>query len=313
MKVPPELLSFLREKNDFFIATHINPEGDALGSALALSMALETLGKKTVLYDRDGVPDIYKYLPGQERFIQSVQDLQPSAFNLLLLDCNTLERAGIEGVRFKSSAVIDHHGTEKNFGDMKWIEPKAAATGLMVFYIVRELGVTLTREIAINLYSAIAIDTGTFRFSNTTTEVLMVASELAEAGARPGYVANKLYETWSEQRFHLLIMALNTLEIRDGVAFTFVTKEMFRKTGSGPDDTENFAGLPRMMKDIVISVFFREIDDNGWKVSLRSRGDINVADLAVSFGGGGHKNAAGYTIKATIEDAKQALLKKMAR
>lgn len=274
-------------------------------------MALETLGKKTVVYDRDGVPEIYKYLPGQERFVHSIQDVQSSAFNLLLLDCNTPERAGIEGLSFKASAVIDHHETEATFGGTKWIEPKAAATGLMVFYLIKALGVELTRDIAVNLYSALAIDTGTFRFGNTTAEVLMVAAELAEAGARPGYVANNLYETWSERRFRLLIMTLNTLEIRDGVAFTHVTKEMFGKTGATPEDTENFSSFPRMMKDIGISAFFRQTAGNEWKASLRSRGEINVAGLAESFGGGGHKNAAGYTIKAAIEDAKQALLDKI--
>jgi len=308
MKVPTELLSHLIEKNDFFIATHINPEGDALGSSLALSTALGTMGKKTVVYDRDGVPDFYSFLPGQERFIQSVQGIQTSNMNLVLLDCNTPERAGIEGLNFKSSAVIDHHETETDFGDTRWIKPKAAATGLMVFYIIKELGVELTKELAVNLYTAIAIDTGTFRFGNTTAEVLSVASELAEAGARPGYIANNLYETWSEKRFSLLIMALNTLEIKNRIAFTYVDKEMFKKTGAGPEDTENFSGFPRMMNDIRISAFFREIDGNEWKVSLRSKGNTNVATIAAHFGGGGHKNAAGCKIKGGIESAKKLLL-----
>ncbi len=308
MKVPTELLSYLTDKNDFFIATHINPEGDAIGSSLALSTALEKLGEKTIVYDRDGVPGIYKYLPGQERVIQSVQGVQTSNMNLVLLDCNTPERAGIEGLNFKSSAVIDHHETEAEFGDIKWIKPKAAATGLMVFYIIKELGLELTKEIAVNLYTAIAIDTGTFRFGNTTAEVLSVASELAEAGARPGYIANNLYETWSEKRFSLLIMALNTLEIIDSIAFTYVDKEMFKKTGAGPEDTENFSGLPRMMNDIKISAFFREIDGYEWKVSLRSKGNTNVATIAAHFGGGGHKNAAGCKIKGGIESAKNLLL-----
>lgn len=308
MKVPTELLSHLIGKNDFFIATHINPEGDALGSSLALSTALGTMGKKTIVYDRDGVPDFYGFLPGQERFIQSVQGIQTSSLNLVLLDCNTPERAGIEGLSFKSSAVIDHHETETDFGDTRWIKPKAAATGLMIFYIIKELGVELTKEIAVNLYTAIAIDTGTFRFGNTTAEVLSVASELAEAGARPGYIANNLYETWSEKRFSLLIMALNTLEIKNSIAFTYVDKEMYKKTGAGPEDTENFSGFPRKMKDIGISAFFREIDGNEWKVSLRSKGNTNVATIATHFGGGGHKNAAGCKIKGSIESAKNLLL-----
>jgi len=313
MKTPPELLSFLREKGDFFIATHINPEGDALGSALALSMALETLGKKTIVYDRDGVPELYRFLPGQEKIIDTSQGIQTSGLNLLLLDCNTPARAGIEGLRFKSSAVIDHHETESEFGDIRWIEPKAAATGLMIFNLVRELGVELSREIAVNLYTAIAIDTGTFRFGNTTAEVLRAAADLAEAGAQPGYVANNLYETWSEKRFRLLIMALSTLEIKDAVAFTFVTREMFHSTGAGPEDTENFSSLPRTMKDIGISAFFREVDSDEWKISLRSRGTMNVASIASFFGGGGHKNAAGYKIKATLEEAKKALLARLAQ
>ena len=308
MKIPPNLLSFLKEEDNFFIATHINPEGDALGSSLVLSMALEILGKNTVVYDRDPVPDLYRYLPGHERFVHTTVTLQPSTFNLILLDCNALERAGIGGLLFKRSAVIDHHETENDFGDIRWIEPGAAATGLMIFYLIKELGIEITGEIATNLYTAIAIDTGTFRYANTTADVLRVAAELVEAGAKPGFVSNSLYETWSEKRFHLLITAMNTLEIRNNVAITVVTQEMFKQTGTHADDTENFSGFPRMMKDIEISAFFRETDDNHWKVSLRSKGDINVARIAALFEGGGHKNAAGFRIKGSLASAKETLL-----
>lgn len=309
MKVPRKLLSFLKEKDNFFIATHINPEGDAIGSAVALSMALESQGKKTVVYDRDIVPEFCRFLPGHDRFKNSTLDLQPSAFNLILLDCNSLERAGVERLSFKYSAVIDHHETEENFGDIRWVEPEAAATGMMIFYLIKEIGLKITRDIAINLYSAIAVDTGTFRYSNTTAEVLRVGAELIEAGANPAYISNHFYETWSKERFALLIMALNTLEIRDGIAITVVTKGMYKKTGTGSEDTESFSNFPRMMKDIKISAFFREIGNNCWKVSLRSRGDINVARIAALFEGGGHRNASGYKVKASLESAKKALLK----
>jgi phosphoesterase RecJ-like protein len=308
VKVPHDLISFLKKENGFFLATHINPEADALGSSLALSMALGTLGKETVVYDRDGVPEFCKFLPRHERVVSSTANIAPSEMNLVLLDCNTPERAGIEGLNFKSVAVIDHHRTEKDFGDIKWIVPEAAATGVMVFYLLKKLGVKLTQEMAVNLYTAIAIDTGTFRFGSTTSDVLKVAAELADAGVKPGFISNSLYESWTEKRFHLLIMMLNTLEIRDGVAFTYVTREMFNKTGTGPEDTENFAGFPRMMKDIIMSAFFRETGGNEWKVSLRSKGDTDVAKIAESFRGGGHKNAAGYEIKADLESAKKYLL-----
>jgi len=311
LKVPPKLLSFLKEESKFFIATHVNPESDALGSSLALSMALESLGKETILY-RDDIPKFYRFLPGNEKFRNSISPLITSDLPLILLDCNTLERAGLEGLNFKYSAVIDHHETEKDFGDIRWLDPGAAATGMMVFYLIKELGINITREMAINLYSAIAIDTGTFRYGNTTADVLRVAAELIEAGASPLSISNSLYETWSKERFALLINALNTLEIIGDVAITVVTRKMYEKTGASPEDTESFPNFPKVIEDIKLSAFFRELDNNYWKVSLRSKGDINVAIIASRFDGGGHKNAAGYTIKADLETAKESLLNALA-
>lgn len=310
MKVPEELISFLKSEKKYFIATHIDPEGDALGSSLALSMSLEILGKETFLYDRDPIPEFYHYLPGYERFNNSLKSFTSiSDLPLILIDCNTPERAGLEGLKFKYSAVIDHHEADGIFGDIKWIVPEAAATGIMIFYLIKELGLKITQEMAINLYSAIAIDTGTFRFGNTTSEVLRIGAELVEAGASPLYISNRLYETWSKERFALFSMALNTLEIRDSVAITFVTQEMYKKTGTRPEDTENFPSFPRIIKDVKVSVFLRELEKNSWKVSLRSKGELNVAHIASRMGGGGHKNAAGFVIKSDLRTAKETLLK----
>lgn len=308
MKVPPKILSFLKEEEKFFIATHISPEPDAIGSAVALSMALESLGKVTLLYDKDPVPKVYYFLPYFEKFTNIIPSFIPSDFMLILLDCNTPTRAGIDDLTFKCSAVIDHHETEEDFGDIKWVIPEAAATGMMIFYLIKELGINITREMATSLYAAIAIDTGTFRFGNTTAEVLRVAAQLVDAGANPGYISNHLYETWSHEKFTLLISTLNTLEVKDGVAITSVTKEMYEKTGAEPEDTENFPAFSRIMKDIKVSAFFREIGDNSWKVSLRSKGNINVAFVASLFNGGGHRNAAGYIVKSDFESAKKSLL-----
>jgi phosphoesterase RecJ-like protein len=313
VKVPRKLISFLKREKQFLIATHVNPEGDALGSSLALSMALASLGKKTLLYNKDTVPYFYRYLPGNEKFMNSISPSLQDDWPLVLLDCNSMERAGIEGLRFRKSAVIDHHETENPFGDIRWIEPKTAATGMMIFAIIKELGVPITRAIAVNLYSAIAIDTGTFRYSNTTADVLSVSAELIKAGANPASIARNLYEMWSRERFELLIMVLNTLEIKNNIALTSVTQEMFRKTGTAPEDTESFSGFPRIMEDIKISAFFREVSRNYWKVSLRSQGNVNVATIAARFEGGGHKNAAGYRIKASLKAAKKALVDEVAR
>jgi phosphoesterase RecJ-like protein len=308
MIIPHRLLSFLKEEDKFLIATHISPEADAIGSSLALSMALEFLGKVTVLYDKDPVPKVCHFLPAYEKFTNIISPSIPSDFVLILLDCNTPKRAGIESLTFKYSAVIDHHETEEDFGDIKWVVPEAAATGMMIFYLIKELGITITRDMAINLYAAIAIDTGTFRYGNTTAEGLKVAAQLVDAGADPAYISNNLYETWSQERFALLISSLNTLEVKGNVAITLVTREMYKKTGAVPEDTEDFPAFSRIMKDIKISAFFREMDDNYWKVSLRSKGDINVAHVASLFNGGGHKNAAGYVVRSDIESVKDSLL-----
>lgn len=309
MKVPDKLISFLKSEEKYFIVTHINPDGDAIGSSLALSMALEMLGKETFLYVRDPIPEFYHYLPSYEMFTNSISSLVTHHSSLILIDCNTPKRAEIEGLSFKSSVVIDHHETEEAFGDIQWIVPEASATGMMVFYLIKELGISITREMAINLYSAIAIDTGTFRYGNTTPEAFKIAADLVEAGASPAYISNRLYETWSKERFALFSMTLNTLEIRGAVAITYVTQEMYQKTGTGPGDTESFPSFPRIIKDVKVSAFFRELGVNSWKVSLRSKGDINVALIASQLGGGGHKNAAGFVIKSDLGSAKEALLK----
>ncbi len=309
MKVPDKLISFLKSEEKYFIVTHINPDGDAIGSSLALSMALEMLGKETFLYVRDPIPEFYHYLPSYEMFTNSISSLVTHHSSLILIDCNTPKRAEIEGLSFKSSVVIDHHETEEAFGDIQWIVPEASATGMMVFYLIKELGISITREMAINLYSAIAIDTGTFRYGNTTPEAFKIAADLVEAGASPAYISNRLYETWSKERFALFSMTLNTLEIRGAVAITYVTQEMYQKTGTGPGDTESFPSFPRIIKDVKVSAFFRELGVNSWKVSLRSKGDINVALIASQLGGGGHKNAAGFVIKSDLGSAKETLLK----
>lgn len=311
MNTIKEIADFIKDNGSFLLATHINPEGDAIGSAVALSMAIEGIGKDTIVYDRDPVPPFYRFLPGHERLINELKGIDTKNLALILIDCNDPERAELQGLPFKHTAVIDHHETEKGFGDVRWIEPSAPASGLMVYRLLKELKLKITRDIAFNLYTAIAVDTGTFRYNNTTSEVLRAAAELIEAGVTPNLVAENLYETWSIERFRLLTETLSSLEIINNVAITTVTKKMLKKTGASSEDTENFVSIPRMMKDIFISALFRELDEGLWKVSLRSKKDFSVSDIAESFGGGGHRNAAGYKIKADLKTAKEMLLKKV--
>ncbi len=307
MKVSSDLIEFFKNERKFFVATHINPEGDALGSCLALSEALESLGKVTVLYNRDPVPDFYRFLPGHEKFKNSFELLKSEELPLVLLDCNEPERAGLAEAPVRRAVVIDHHETRKDFGDIRWIEPCAAATGVMVYHLVKAMDAKITKDMATNLYTAIAIDTGTFRYNNTTAETLRIAAELTDSGARPAAVSEALYESWSGGRFRLLVGVLKTLEVVGQIAITTASREMFRDTGTTGADTENFPNFPKKMKQVKVSAFFREIED-GWKVSLRSRGDINVAEVASRFQGGGHRNAAGYTVKGDLKKAKEELI-----
>ncbi|MBI3592619.1 MAG: bifunctional oligoribonuclease/PAP phosphatase NrnA, partial [Nitrospirae bacterium] len=305
---PADLLDFLRSEDAFVIAIHLNPDGDAIGSAIALSMALQKMGKKTVLLCRDSVPSQYRFLPGRENFYSFDNVLESGVRlrdfrNLILVDCNEISRTGMEkskisDVTFGKSAVIDHHETEKAFGDIRWILPDIAATGMMIYYLIKALDIKITEAMAANLYAALVVDTGNFRFPNTTPEALSIAAELAGAGANPYMIYKEINESWTEGRFRLFMKVLNTLTIEDGIAITYVTRRMFEATSTSPDDTESFASVARVMRDIKVAVFLREIGDDNYKVSLRSSDDLNVADIAGFFGGGGHKNAAGCTIKA---------------
>ena len=307
MRIPRNLLAALREEGPFLIATHVDPDGDAIGSALALSAALESMGKKTFVYSRDPVPKYYRFLAGHDKFSSRLRDIIKDDPVLILVDCNTPARAAVEGYRFRKSIVIDHHETEKDFGDIRWIDHRAAATGLMIYYLLKALRITLAQDIAVNLYTAISVDTGTFRYSNTSAEVLRVSAGLVEAGADPDLIAVNLYESWDYKRFRLLVMALNTLEVRNRVAVIHVTQKMFKETATRSEDTEHFSNFPRMIGAIKMAVLLRELDNGEWKASLRSRGLVNVARIAEKFGGGGHNNAAGFKIKADLKNVKEAL------
>jgi len=308
MKIPREIVSVIKKEKVFLLATHLNPDGDAIGSALALSSALESMGKEVHVYNKDLVPEVYKFMPGNKRFRCGLKKSLSQKPVLILLDCNSPERAGLEQYSFRRSVVIDHHETERDFGDIRWVVPSAAATGLMVFYLIKAVGVRVTSDMAINLYTAVAVDTGTFRYSNTSSEVLRASAELIEAGANPAFVSECLYERWAENRFDLLVMTLNNLEIKNNVAVMHITKNMFEKTGTIPEDTENFSNLPRMIKTVKIAALFREVGNGFWKASLRSKGNVNAAKIAELYGGGGHKNAAGFKIKGSLKSAKEKLL-----
>ena len=293
----------------FFLATHINPDGDAIGSSVALAMALKAMGKEVTVYDRDGVPENCTFLPGMDMVTDMVSVQDTSEAVLVLLDCNTPVRAGLdESISFKTSVVIDHHQTESPFGQVRWVEPLEAATGVMVYRLLVSLEAAITRDIAINLYAAIAIDTGVFRYGNTSGEVLEIAASLVRAGAVPAEITDHLYNSWSANRYRLFSLVQGSLEIHGSVALSMVTLDMFDVTNTGSGDTETFVNQPLVMGSVMVSALIKQKDKGLWKVSLRSKGNIDISPVAVKFNGGGHKNASGCSLEGDIKRVKQQLL-----
>jgi len=322
---PPEsLVKILREENNFLILTHTTPDGDAFGSALALKFLLDQLGKKSQVYTEIPVPSQYKFLSGID-YIRDLKELNIDGFNVLILvDCNNLRRISYDKNiidklhSFKGKIlIIDHHIEDKSSFNsaskelVKWIDSEKAATGILIYYLIKSLEGRITKEIATNLYTAIIVDTGNFQFDNTTEEVLSIATELVRVGAKPSYIYQQCFESWSEKRFKLFTIMLNKLEILPPVAISFISKSDFQATETTESDTERFVEFLRILNNVNISALFREIEPSFIKVSLRSKGEIDVSLIARDFGGGGHKNAAGYRINDTFEGARMRLLERL--
>ena len=304
----------IRDAERIFAATHIHPDGDALGSLLAFGDIARAMGKDVYLYCEDGVSHLYDFLPGREYIRTEV----PSAADFdcgVALDCGDCFRLGREMkslLAIKPFVVIDHHAGHKEFGDLRWIEPGRSATGEMVFELANALDVGLSRDAAYCLYTAIVSDTGSFRYSSTTQETFRICRELLGSGIRPEEVAGNLFDNYSPARLKLLREVLGTLELYDNerIAIVSVSRDQLNRTGATEADTETFINYARAIKSVLVAVFIKEKDDGVIGVSLRSKGEsCDVAQLAARFGGGGHRNAAGCKLRnTTVEETRRKLL-----
>ncbi len=316
---PDELLDFLRDgaNRKFVVAGHISPEGDAIGSTLALASALRAMGKEVVSYNKDIVPPFFSFLPGADG-ISRVLPADTGDYTLVLVDCSKASRAALEGVHFRHIAAIDHHEMEAYGQGEKpapiWVVPGCPAAGLLVYYLIKALGLSIDPDMADNLYTAISTDTGSFRFDNTTAGALAAGAELVRAGAQPAWIARNVYETWSAGRMRLLCLALETIELRDGIAIMSVYQEMFKASGAAAEDVDNFTSYPRMLREAKVAVLVSELEDGTLRASLRSKGDIDVRSVAQKFGGGGHKRAAGFRTtawKGNMQGLREALFREI--
>ncbi len=304
------VIKALKKSASVLLSVHKSPDGDALGSQLALLQILEQMGKTVVAHNLDPVPEIYRFLPHADR-IKVGMPVEGRYDAFVVLDADP-PRTGLFEKNFPADVLIniDHHITNTREWPLTWLDPEAAATGEMVFKLIRQLGVTLDRDIALCLYTAVFTDTGSFRYSNTTPESMTIAASLIEAGADPWLVTENVYESFAFQRLKLLGLVLSGMEhSTDGrIAWVVVSEEFYRLTGTSAEDTDNFVNFVRSVKGVEVAVLFRQTGSAQYKISLRSKGRVDVASLAQSLGGGGHKNAAGGVLDGTLQEVQEKVI-----
>lgn len=303
----------LARRRNFLITSHVRPDGDAIGSELALYLALLSMGKDVSVYNQDGVPESYRFLPGAEAVSRSFGPTE-SYDALIVLDCSDVKRIGKESeelTAIKYVISIDHHVTDGNFSDICILDPRASSTGELVYKLIREVNVKITPEIATNLYTAILTDTGSFRYSNTGADALMIASKLVRAGASPSYIAEQIYESNPPAKIRLFSEAIQTLKLEGNgrIGSIFVSRDMLKQAGANLEHTDSFVDFVRTIKGVEVALFYTEMEDLSYKVSMRSKGKVDVERIASRYGGGGHVNAAAFSIAGDLDHVRILLMK----
>ncbi|MEZ5424008.1 MAG: bifunctional oligoribonuclease/PAP phosphatase NrnA [Pyrinomonadaceae bacterium] len=304
-----QVVELIEKKKAFAITTHIKPDGDGLGSSLGLCWLLKSLGKTADVIVRGEVPPAYHALPGVD-LIRDVEYLNGSYDAVFVIECSDLERPGIRGLDAAVTVNIDHHSTGDPFGTINWIDPTASAVGEMIYNLCKAIGGRITKEIAECVYMALVTDTGSFHYSNTTDRTLKVASELVKAGAKPAKISGAVYNNYPWSRIELMRRVLDTVK-RDEtgkIAFMRQTLAMRAESDAIDGDNNGFVNIPLTAREVEAVIYMRETGPNSYRVSLRSKGDLNVAKIAEKFGGGGHRNAAGLQIEGDWDDAEQTLV-----
>ena len=304
-----QVVELIENKQKFGITTHIKPDGDGVGSSLGLCWLLQSLGKSAEVIVHGEVPVAYRSLPGADK-IRDVDAIDTEYDAVFIIECSDLERPGIGGLDKQFTVNIDHHATSEHFGTINWIDSTASAVGEMIYNLCKAIGGRITREIAECVYMALVTDTGSFHFSNTTDRTLKVASELVKAGVKPAEVSEAVYNNYPWSRIELMRQVLDTVK-RDNsgkVASMRQTLKMREIAGAVDGDNNGFVNIPLAAREILAVVYMREVGDHEYRVSLRSKGDINVAKVAEKFGGGGHRNAAGLRVAGDWDEKEAELV-----
>ena len=307
-----EIAEVIHSCTTFLITSHVRPDGDALGSELALYHVLRGMGKNPVVYNQDTTPAVYRFLPGTDEIVHSLGPVDgfDAAF---VLDCSDISRVGDEQGRIasvKKIVNIDHHVSTGTFSKILLTDSQASSTGEMIHRLLKHMGVPITGDIATNIYTAIITDTGSFQYSNTGSATFRVAADLVESGADCRSIAKNIYETKPAVQIRLMGKVLTTLQFyQEGrVGVISVTQEMLRGERALPEHTEGLVDMVRSIKGVEVAVCCYEVSEGRYKISLRSKGDTDVAQIAGTLGGGGHVNASACRIEGTIETVRETVL-----
>lgn len=323
--IPEPLLNDLRKASNVVLLTHSHPDGDALGSLFACADILEGIGKKVFCFLEEPVSHHYDFLPDQQRASSDLQEYKrfvaAAAGDLLMLglDCGDDDRLGklkAEFLCFEPFVVIDHHRSHRPFGTVSWVDPCRSSTGEMIYELALALNAPISYNCAYNLYVAICTDSGSFRYECTTSRTMEIAAALLDKGVRPEEVGSHLYDKYSLERLKLMEMVLSTIALYadDQIAFMHVTGEMLRLSGATIQDVEGFVDLPRSLHSVKVAVLIKETGNNVIAVSMRAKGQCDVARVAKEFDGGGHRNAAGFRLHGrTVDQVRTAVREALCR
>jgi phosphoesterase RecJ-like protein len=305
--------SFINDHDDFLILSHIDPDGDAIGSSLGLYWGLRSIGKTATVANESPVPTNLRFLPGSSE-IRVAKDLPGESRAVFVLDSSSLDRVGPSALKRIAPgadvACVDHHAGTDGFGNPRLVNMDASATAELIYEILEDYGMPIAPEIAEALYTGIASDTGAFRFRNTTPRVLRLAARLVERGADPSRTADSLYGRKSPASLRVLGLALASLEARAGgkVSALTISRAMFEEAQAGPEDADGIVQYAQAVNGARVGVLIQETAPGEVRISFRSDGSVDVNVVAGRFGGGGHRNAAGARLRGELQVVRESVL-----
>ncbi len=307
-----EIINQIKRAQHLLLASHCDPDGDAVSSLLAMGLALGKLDKKVTIYNASPIPAVYRFLPSVKRIVRHIKKAA-TYDTALILDCGHMSRVGEAHTKVGQIPVIiniDHHVTNTGFGNLQLIDPAASSTAEIVYNLIKALKIPIDKSIATSIYTGILTDTGSFRFSNTNQAAFAISREMVQYGVEPYNVAQHVFGTYSLGRIKLLNLALDSIEISDNgkLSMMTITRTMLNTTATSPEDIDGMIHYARRIEDVKVAALIHETKNgagkftnmNRYHVSLRSDGAVDVAKIAGKFGGGGHASAAGFQIESTL-------------